>query len=132
MESLFVKTMFQKILHLVSFLSFCVKNESYYDKFKVQSRNRRCISNHYTIKTRLDSHHHALAISFYWSLWSLAFEQFHTSGFQRVQKESSCISGLISVLRQSSQMFFNRVVLKNFANFTGKHLCWRSNTGVFL
>ena len=40
-----------------------------------------------------------------------------------------------------SQMFFKIVVRKNFANFTGKHLCWSrpvvflkrdSNTGIFL
>ena len=39
------------------------------------------------------------------------------------------------------QMFFEIVVLKNFANFTGKHLCWSrpvillktdSNRGIFL
>ena len=71
--------------------------------------------------------------------------QFHSTGlfglcplnnfiplvFRGFRKKAVVWSGLISVLKQSSQVFFNRVVLKKFANLTGKHLCW-INTGVFL
>ena len=42
------------------------------------------------------------------------------------------------VRNSHSQMFFKIGALKNFATFTGRHLCWSlfikrdSNTGVFL
>ena len=42
------------------------------------------------------------------------FQQFFHKYWQKITK----------MRRSRSQMFFKIVVLKNFANFTGKHLCW--------
>ena len=52
-------------------------------------------------------------------------ERYFTAGLvQQCSVRTYKFQALISRLSSRSQIFFKTGVLKNFANFTGKHLCW--------
>ena len=55
------------------------------------------------------------------------------------KNQEGCKNRRATIRSSRSQMLFKIGVFKNFANFTGKHLCWslflkklHSSTGVFL
>ena len=50
---------------------------------------------------------------------SLSLNRNKTFGIENHEKETTEAD-----VRRCSQMFFKTDVLKNFTNFTGKHLCW--------
>ena len=35
-------------------------------------------------------------------------------------------------IKTKVEAFYKKIILKNFAIYTGKHLCWSPNTAVFL
>ena len=54
------------------------------------------------------------------SYFPMSFAKFSENHSTEKQKNIFQVNGRSS----RSQMFFKIGVLKNFANFTGKHLCW--------
>ena len=61
---------------------------------------------------------------FFPNLWNSHFPIFVMRKLQNIYKNTCTFMFLCWNQKQPSEVFYKKAVLKNFAIFTGKHLCW--------